>query len=68
MSRIAILGARGFVGKNLVEHLTGKHTVFAITRNEIDLLDEISARILKGAEDRGRDKLRKPGWVEKDRI
>jgi len=44
MSRIAILGARGFVGKNLVEHLTGKHTVFAITRNEIDLLDEIAVQ------------------------
>lgn len=43
MSRIAILGARGLLEKPRGT-LTGKHTVFAITRNEIDLLDEIAVQ------------------------
>lgn len=39
MKKIAIMGARGFVGKNLTEHFQNKYEVYPITRKEVDLLD-----------------------------
>ena len=40
MKRIAVMGARGFVGRNLVEHLNGRYEVHPITRDQFNLLDE----------------------------
>lgn len=40
MKKIAIMGARGFVGKSLTEHLQEGYSVYPITRNEFSLLDE----------------------------
>jgi nucleoside-diphosphate-sugar epimerase len=37
--KIAILGARGFVGRNLVKYLQHSHDVIAVTRATVDLLD-----------------------------
>lgn len=37
--KIAVLGARGFVGSNLTNYLSQKHTVTAVTRDKVDLLD-----------------------------
>ena len=38
-NKIAVLGAKGFVGSNLVRHLSQHNTVFPVTRATIDLLD-----------------------------
>ncbi len=38
--RIFITGAGGFVGRNLTEYLTQRHTVFAPSHSELELLDE----------------------------
>lgn len=38
-NKIAVLGAKGFVGSNLVHHLSKHNTVFPVTRTTIDLLD-----------------------------
>ena len=40
MKKIAIMGARGFVGKALTAHLQDKYTVCPITREQFSLLDE----------------------------
>lgn len=40
MKNIAIMGARGFVGRNLTEYLQGKYSVFPVTRDNFSLLDE----------------------------
>ena len=40
MKKIAIMGARGFVGKALTAHLQDKYTVYPITREQFSLLDE----------------------------
>lgn len=40
MNRIAIMGANGFIGKNLMEYLKDKYLVFPITRDDFSLLDE----------------------------
>lgn len=37
--RIAVLGARGFVGRNLAEHLSLGHVVHHVTRDTLNLLD-----------------------------
>src|SRR5664280_1900162 len=37
--RILVTGGRGFIGRNLVEHLTPNHEVFAPTHAELDLTD-----------------------------
>ncbi len=37
--RILITGGSGFIGKNLKESLSGKHQVFAPSRQELDLLE-----------------------------
>lgn len=37
--KIAVLGANGFVGSNLVKHLAHKHQVVPVTRKTLDLLD-----------------------------
>ena len=39
MKRVAIMGARGFVGKSLTEYLKDKYSVFPITREQFSLLD-----------------------------
>ncbi|RDY31689.1 NAD-dependent epimerase/dehydratase family protein [Lachnotalea glycerini] len=40
MKKIAIMGARGFIGKNLTKHLEKEYLVFPITRENFSLLDE----------------------------
>lgn len=35
---ILVTGGTGFVGQNFISHISGKHKVFAPTRDEIDLL------------------------------
>lgn len=42
--KILVTGATGFLGKNLVEHLTQAHEVATPTRQELDLLDECLLR------------------------
>lgn len=42
MKNIAILGAKGFVGRSLVEHLHDRYFIYPITRDQINLLDENS--------------------------
>ncbi|NBP59247.1 NAD-dependent epimerase/dehydratase family protein, partial [bacterium] len=37
--KIAVLGARGFVGSSLVKYLSNKHKVVPVLRTTIDLLD-----------------------------
>lgn len=41
---IAILGARGFVGRNLAAHLSTSHRVTAVTRETLDVLDPIAVK------------------------
>ena len=51
MKKIAIMGARGFVGKALTNHFKDKYEVYPITRQEFSLLDEQAiARFLKEKE------------------
>jgi UDP-glucose 4-epimerase len=38
--KILITGGSGFIGKNLIEHLSNKHSVVAPTHSKLDLLDE----------------------------
>lgn len=40
MKRIAVMGARGFVGRNLTKYLQNRYSVFPITRDDFSLLDE----------------------------
>lgn len=40
MKKIAILGSRGFVGRNLNEYLKDKYEVYPITREQFSVLDE----------------------------
>lgn len=42
MKSILILGASGFVGRNLVEKLSSKYDLLIPSRTELDLLDEFS--------------------------
>jgi UDP-glucose 4-epimerase len=42
--KIFITGGAGFVGRNLTEFLSPRHTVFAPTHAELDLLDEEKVR------------------------
>lgn len=37
--KIAVLGAKGFVGSNIVKFLSTKHNVVPVTRKTVDLLD-----------------------------
>lgn len=39
MEKILILGANGFIGKNLVEYLNGRYVIVFPGRNDLDLLD-----------------------------
>lgn len=39
MKKIAIMGARGFVGRSLSEYLQGNYQVCPVTRQQVDLLD-----------------------------
>lgn len=38
--KILITGGSGFIGRNLIEHLSQKHEIFAPTHQELELLDE----------------------------
>lgn len=40
MKKIAIMGARGFVGKSLSEYLRERYEVYPITREQFSILDE----------------------------
>jgi len=40
MKKIAIIGAKGFVGSNLYEYLKDKYEVYPITREQFSVLDE----------------------------
>ena len=42
--KVAILGARGFVGRNLTLHLSNRHEVIPVTRETLDMLDPIAVR------------------------
>lgn len=42
MSRILVTGGNGFVGKFIVAHLSGLHTVYSPTSRELDLTDILS--------------------------
>jgi len=42
--KIAILGAKGFVGRNLAQHFKQHHTVLEITRDNLNLLDFYSVK------------------------
>ena len=42
--KIAVLGARGFVGRNTADHLSKSHKVTYVTRDLIDLLDSVAVR------------------------
>lgn len=37
--KIAVLGSKGFIGSNVVRHLSQRHQVFELTRDRIDLLN-----------------------------
>jgi GDP-L-fucose synthase len=43
--KIAVLGANGFVGRNLSEHLEQSHEVVRVTRHTLDLLDPIAVHL-----------------------
>ena len=43
--KIAILGANGFVGSNLVKFLSKQHEVVPITRKTLDLLDPLRVKV-----------------------
>lgn len=42
---ILVTGATGFIGRNIVESLRGRHTVLAPPRSELDLLDEQAVQL-----------------------
>lgn len=42
--KIAVLGARGFVGRNIAEHFLHNHTVIPVTRDTLDLLNSQSVK------------------------
>lgn len=42
MTRLLVTGARGFIGRNIVEYLSSRYQVFAPAREELDLLNENS--------------------------
>jgi len=42
--KVAVLGARGFVGKNIAKFLMKKHGVFFITRDILNLLDPLAVK------------------------
>ena len=39
MKKVLILGASGFIGRNLAEYFSGKHDLFAPTSQELNVLD-----------------------------
>jgi len=41
---ILITGGSGFIGRNLIEHLSSRHTVLAPKHDELELLDEHAVR------------------------
>lgn len=44
MKKIAIMGARGFVGKNLTEFFQHRYEVYPLTRKELDILETEEVR------------------------
>ena len=42
--KIAVLGARGFVGSSLAAYFKHNHTVVPVTRQTLDLLDPVKVR------------------------
>lgn len=42
MTRLLVTGARGFIGRNIVEYLTPRYEVLAPSKVELDLVDELS--------------------------
>ena len=42
--KIAVLGAKGFVGSNITKYLEKKHQVTAVTRETLDLLDNYQVK------------------------
>lgn len=44
MKKILITGGSGFLGRNLIEQLTGKYVVVAPTSTELNLLDELAVK------------------------
>jgi nucleoside-diphosphate-sugar epimerase len=42
--KIAVIGARGFIGSNIAGHLSNSHTVVPVTRDMLDLLDPIAVK------------------------
>lgn len=42
--KILVTGGSGFIGKNLIAHLSGKHTVFAPRHGELELLGSYQVR------------------------
>ena len=42
--KIAVLGARGFVGSNIANHLLTNNTVTLVTRDTLDMLDPIAVK------------------------
>lgn len=43
--RIFLTGGSGFIGRNIIEELSGKHTIIAPTHKELDLLDEDAVQV-----------------------
>ena len=48
--KIAILGARGFIGKSLIPFLQSHHTLTPVTRDILDLTDFVSVQKFLGQE------------------